>query len=63
MEKTYTSLHNHTEFSNLKIIDSINRVPELLDYGYKLGLGGVAITDHDCVSAHLQAKIQTHSWQ
>lgn len=55
MEKTYTSLHNHTEFSNLKIIDSINRVPELLDYGYKLGLGGVAITDHDCVSGHLQA--------
>ena len=55
MEKTYTSLHNHTEFSNLKIIDSINRVPELLDYGYQLGLGGVAITDHDCVSGHLQA--------
>lgn len=55
MEKTYTSLHNHTEFSNLKIIDSINRIPELLDYGYKLGLGGVAITDHDCVSGHLQA--------
>ena len=55
MEKTYTSLHNHTEYSNLKIIDSINRIPELLDYGYKLGLGGVAITDHDCVSGHLQA--------
>ena len=55
MDKTYTSIHNHTQFSNLKLIDSINRENELIDYAYKLGLRGVAITDHDTISGHVQA--------
>ena len=55
MEKTYTSLHNHTEFSNLKLIDSINKVEDLIQYAFELGLNGVAITDHDSVSAHVRA--------
>lgn len=52
---TYASLHNHTCYSNLKLIDSINRVDELIKYAYDLGLTGVAITDHDCISGHVQA--------
>ena len=51
---TYTSLHNHSQFSNVKLIDSIIRPNELLDYGYELGLNGVALTDHDCISGHVQ---------
>ena len=54
MSKSYTSTHNHTEFSNLKLIDSINRVEELIQYAYDLGLNGVAITDHDCISGHVE---------
>ena len=52
---TYSSLHNHTEYSNLKLIDSINRSESLIKYAYELGLKGVAITDHDSLSAHLKA--------
>ena len=52
---TYVSIHNHTEFSNIKLIDSINRANELIDYAHELGLGGIAITDHDTISAHVQA--------
>lgn len=55
MSKSYTSTHNHTHFSNLKLIDSINREEELIQYAYDLGLNGVAITDHDCVSGHVRA--------
>lgn len=55
IEKTYSSLHNHTQYSNLKLIDSINREEELIDYAIELGLSGVAITDHDCLSGHLKA--------
>ena len=55
MDRTYTSIHNHTQFSNLKLIDSINRESELIDYAYELGLKGVAITDHDTISGHVQA--------
>lgn len=53
--KTYTSLHNHTHFSNLRLIDSINSVEALIDRAFELGLNGVAITDHDSVSAHVRA--------
>lgn len=52
--KTYVSLHNHTDFSNIKFPDSINTVRDLIDYAYELGLKGVAITDHDCISSYVK---------
>ena len=51
---TYVSLHNHTEYSNLRLIDSINRPKDLMDYAYSLGLKGVADTEHECLSAHVK---------
>ena len=51
----YTSLHNHTDYSNLRLIDSINTVESLIDKAFDLGLEGVAITDHESVSAHVKA--------
>lgn len=56
----YASLHNHTAYSNIKLIDSINKVEDLIDYGYELGLHGIAITDHDCLTAHVPA-LKYHS--
>lgn len=53
--ETYASLHNHTDYSNLKLIDSINKVEDLIDYAYELGLKAVAITDHECLTAHVRA--------
>ena len=50
---SYFSLHNHSEYSNLKLIDSINRPKQLIDYGIELGLNGIALTDHDCVSGYV----------
>ena len=50
MKRDYVSIHNHSEFSNIKVIDSINRTPELIDYAWELGLSGLAITEHDCLS-------------
>lgn len=54
-ERKYVSLHNHTQFSNVKLIDSINRSNRMIDYAWDLGLGGIAMTDHDCLSGTLQA--------
>ena len=53
--RTYCSLHNHTEYSNIKIIDSINRFNRVVDYAWDIGLSGVAMTEHDCLSGTLQA--------
>ena len=44
------SLHNHTEYSNLRLRDSINRAEELIDYAIELGQEVIAITEHDSIS-------------
>ena len=48
-------LHNHSEYSNIKIIDSTNRFDRMVDYAWELGLGGIAMTEHDCLSGTLYA--------
>ena len=54
-EKTYTSLHNHTEYSNLRLLDCVNKVEDIIQYAYDIGLNGMAITDHESLSAHIKA--------
>ena len=51
----YYSLHNHTEASNARLIDSITKIEDLIQYAFDLGLSGVAITDHETVKAHVRA--------
>lgn len=49
------SPHNHTDKgSNLRILDSINKIESLVEYGVKIGLAGLAITDHECLSQSIQ---------
>ena len=51
----YQSLHCHSEYSNIKIIDSINRFNRMVDYAWDIGLSGIAMTEHDCLSGTLFA--------
>lgn len=44
------SLHNHTEYSNIRLRDCIIKPQDLIDYAIELGHSVVAITDHDCIS-------------
>lgn len=54
---SYYLLHNHTdEGSNLRLIDTINRVEPLLQRAFDLGASGLAITDHESLSAHVSAE-------
>ena len=52
---SYTSLHNHTEYSNLRLLDCINKVEDIIQYAHDIGLNGMAITDHEALSAHIKA--------
>jgi len=52
--RDYIGLHNHTEYSNVKIIDSINRFDRMVDYAWDLNMSGLALTDHDCLSGTMQ---------
>lgn len=50
--------HNHTDLgsnSSCGFPDVINRVPDLIQRAYDLGLEGISITDHESLSAHIQA--------
>lgn len=53
--RDYCTLHTHSEYSNIKIIDSINRFSRSVDYVWDLGLSGICMTEHDCLSGTLQA--------
>lgn len=51
---TYFNIHNHTMYSNIRLLDCINRPKDLIDKAIELGLSGIAITDHECLSAHVE---------
>lgn len=44
------SLHNHTDYSNLRLRDSINRYDTLINYAIELGHEVIAITEHESIS-------------
>ena len=50
------SLHNHTDFSNFRLRDSINTVESLMDYAIELGHEVVAITEHDTIASSIRAE-------
>ncbi len=52
---SYINLHAHTEYSNIRLSDSINKVTSLIDYAKEIGLNGIAITDHESLSGHIKA--------
>jgi DNA polymerase-3 subunit alpha len=39
----------------LRLLDCINKVEDLIQYAFDLGLSGVCITDHEALSAHIKA--------
>ncbi|UNL88018.1 DNA polymerase III subunit alpha [Bacillus subtilis] len=47
--------HCHTDRSNIRLLDSTNSVKELLKTAVKMEYKGLAITDHEVLSAHLDA--------
>ena len=52
--QTYFNNHSHTEFSNLRLLDCINKPEALIDKAIELGLTGIAITDHESLSSHMR---------
>lgn len=54
MENSYFNIHNHTYYSNIRLLDCVNRPKALIDKAIELGLSGIAITDHEALSAHME---------
>lgn len=50
----FFNCHNHTHYSNLRLLDCIIKPTDLIDKAIQLGLSGIAITDHESISAHME---------
>ena len=48
----YFGMHNHTESSNQRLLDSINKLDLMVKYGQELGLKGINISDHETLTKH-----------
>lgn len=51
----FIGTHNHSDISNLRLLDCTNSVEELIQTAADLNYKGLALTDHESVSAHVQA--------
>ena len=47
-------VHSHTHYSNLRLLDSINKPIDLINKAIDIGLTGIAITDHECLSSAIE---------
>ena len=52
---SYYSLHCHTEFSNLRMLDSTTKLNDLINKAVEMKLLGVSISDHESISGHVKA--------
>lgn len=50
-------LHAHTDISNIRLLDSLNKVDDLIQTASDYGLQGVAITDHESIGNSLKATL------
>ena len=50
-------VHAHTHYSNLRLLDCINRPKDLVKRAAELGLSGIAITDHETLASHMELNI------
>lgn len=65
----FIGLHNHSDHSNYRLRDSINKIENLIDYTHQLGHKGIAITEHETVGSTIEAlkvienRRQLDDWQ
>ena len=43
-------IHAHSDYSNARLLDSVNTVKGLINKARKIGLAGISITDHEILS-------------
>lgn len=54
MALKYINNHVHSEYSNLRMLDSTNKLDAIIKRSMELGYKGVSITDHTSLSLHVK---------
>ena len=50
-------IHSHSHYSNIRLLDCINKPKNLIDRAINIGLQGICITDHETLSGHIECNI------
>ena len=49
--------HSHTHYSNIRLLDSINKPELLIQRARDIGLAGICITDHEALCASIEVNL------
>ena len=52
--RRWIDCHNHTHYSNLRIIDAICKPEILIQRAKEIGLRGICFTEHECLSESIE---------
>lgn len=52
---SFIGIHNHSDYSSIRLKDSIIKVKDMIDYAVELGHAGVALTDHEALCGTIKA--------
>ena len=47
--------HVHSEYSNIRLLDSINKIKDITKRAIEIGLNGYCLTDHECLAGAVKA--------
>lgn len=50
-------IHSHDHYSNIRLLDCINRPKDLINRAIELGLSGIAITNHETLASHMEVNL------
>ena len=56
-------IHTHSDYSNIRLLDSVNTVQRLIDKAVEIGLQGIAITDHETLAGLPEANFYAEEVQ
>ena len=54
LNEIFVHLHVHSEYSNIRILDSINKIKDMVLHANSLGNKAMALSDHETVSGHVK---------
>ena len=52
----FAGLHNHSEFSNIRMHDSISKIEDMAQTAIEFDYNGIVYTDHECLSSAVRVE-------
>lgn len=55
-QQIFMGIHNHSDYSNIRLRDALCTVEDLINTSILKGHRGVNLSDHECLSGHIEAQ-------